>query len=698
MARAALPGRLVEVFGPERVSTSLDDLDASSGDCWPRRLIEGELTDERGARAPERPLAVVWPEHVEEVCRLVELARTEEFQLAPLGAGSGVCGGFWPDPNTVVVDTKRLRDFEVSEDGTEVFAGAGLLGVELEERLAQRGKTVGHFPSSIQCSTVGGWVATRGAGQCSGRYGKVEDMVTGLEAVLGTGRALRARARARESLLPLLVGSEGTLGIITRAAFRLHPAPALRAYAAFAFPTFEAGQLALREIYQRGLRPAVARLYDPVDSLLHASHSESDDALRELVARTAGAEATLGTRSSQGHAPSRVRRGVEALLLRGVLKAPAQLANLVELLERRGRADSVLLLVLENLPDLQQASEAVAQVCLELGARSLGEGPARQWFLRRYDVSFRQSRVFRAGAFNDTMEVSAPWSKLDGVYRAVKSAIGGRVLLMAHVSHSYPSGAGIYFTFVGREGSPARALSLYDAVWRDALSAAVEAGASVSHHHGVGRSKASALADQGGGAGRHLLTRAWDPSRLLNPGVLEASDASWRGKTSVAERFDRARFVVDHDSGLAELDARLSLDEVWNLSWKTGLELPLAPHVDGTLSLAEWLAQGMPGAPSPWTDPVGRLLVGFEGRLRNGDTCFARPVPRRAEGPDMAGLFVGMLGHFGTIERATLELTRRGVRAAVSSARTPPERPLEAAERAALDELARALGVVTPGP
>ncbi len=680
----------MEVFGPSRVSTSAEDLDASSSDAWPRRLIDAQR--DTGSHANSRPLAVVWPERAEEVAALVELAKEDGFSLAPLGAGSGVCGGFWPDPNTVVVDLKRLRSFELSPDGAEVRVGAGLLGVELEERLAEHGKTVGHFPSSIQCSTVGGWAATRGAGQCSGRYGKIEDMVTELEAVLGTGRLVRPGARAEESLLPLLVGSEGTLGVITRVGLRLHPAPVERAYSAFSFPSFEAGQSAMRELYQRGFRPAVARLYDPVDSLLHASGGD-DEALRELVARTAGAEATLGTRSSQGHAPSRLRRGLEAVILRGVLKAPGQLSNLVDLLERRGRAESVLLLVFENVPDLQEASEAAARVCAELGARSLGEGPARHWFLHRYDVSFRQSRVFRAGAFNDTMEVAAPWSRLDGVYRAVREAIGRRVLLMAHVSHAYPEGAGIYFTFVGRESNADKALALYDAVWRDALGAAVAAGACVSHHHGVGRSKAEALGLLSGGSARRLMSRAWDPAHVLSPGVLgieqggSARDAAPRAGSEA-----RSPWALDRVSGLATVDARLSLDEIANLAFKSGLALPLAGPVDGALSLAEWLASGMPGAPSPWVDPVARVLAGFEARLHSGVSCTQRAAPRRAEGPDLAGLFVGMRGRFGHIERATLALARRGVVPNVDVGVLPAERPATMSERAALDELGRVLG------
>src|SRR5262249_55508971 len=142
-------------------------------------------------------------------------------------------------------------------------------GVPFEEKLGQKGFTLGHFPSSILCSTVGGWVAARSAGQASGYYGKIEDMVLALECVTGKGDVATLHARAHgPSLVPLVVGSEGTLAIVTSATLRLHPAPTARGFAAFSFPTTEHGWEAMRAVFQAGLRPAVSRLYDPFDAML----------------------------------------------------------------------------------------------------------------------------------------------------------------------------------------------------------------------------------------------------------------------------------------------------------------------------------------------------------------------------------------------------------------------------------------------
>lgn len=676
-AASAVTKKLQEVFGAARVSTQPFDLEATARDCWPRGLIAGPPGEQ------ERPLAILWPERAEEIERLVELGRTEGFALAPLGAGSGVCGAFWPDARTVVVDLKRLREFSVSSDGAEVHAGAGLLGWELEERLARVGKTAGHFPSSILCSTVGGWVAARGAGQCSGRYGKVEDLVTELECVLGSGQRLVTRARAEGmQLVPWLVGSEGSLGIVTRVGLRLFPAPTERALAAFSFPTFELGQEALRAIYQSGLRPAVARLYDAVDSLLHTSgkSGEASEAPEPKVGR--GFQA---------------RDALEVLALRTVLKAPGQVARAASALEKRGRARSRLLLLFENLSDPAEEARLASALCEERGGEPLGEAPVQHWLIHRYDVSFQQSKVFRAGAFSDTMEVAAPWSKLNGVYRAVKAAIADRVLLMAHVSHCYPDGAAIYFTFVGRDRARPRALARYDAVWADALTAAVEAGACVSHHHGVGRSKAEHLARQSGGSLRRALSKAWDPDGILNPGVL----GFVRDPAPDPEAFERQQatlerklaetppLVLDGLSQLADLDARLSLDEVENLLFKQGLTLDVS--APGELEVGDWAARGFPGAPSPWDDPVSRPVAGFIGRLSSGELCEQLAAPRRAEGPDLAACFLGAGNALGRLERVTLAVARRGVRVDPTPGVRPTESPASPEELRAFDEVVRAL-------
>ncbi|HEY2515450.1 MAG TPA: FAD-binding oxidoreductase, partial [Polyangiaceae bacterium] len=253
-----LPGLPVSSDAADRVSYARD--------LWPRH----HLAVRAGNVAEHRPGAIAWPRSTLEVSALVKWAARTRTPLVPFGAGSGVCAGVLPREDVVVVDLKRMstwRELDATAPSLEVEAGQ--MGMPLEEELDRRGFTLGHFPSSILCSTVGGWVAARSAGQASGYYGKIEDMVLGLECVTGTGEIVQLHHRSNgPNLIPLIVGSEGTLAIVTAAKLRLHPRPTARAFASWSLPSTEHGWEAMRALFQAGLRPAVARLYDPFDAML----------------------------------------------------------------------------------------------------------------------------------------------------------------------------------------------------------------------------------------------------------------------------------------------------------------------------------------------------------------------------------------------------------------------------------------------
>lgn len=623
-----------------RVSGKSADLTAAARDLWPRALVgiqSGELPR-------NRPGAVAWPERPEQISQLLELSRSQGFRVVPFGAGSGVCGAVLPDERTIVIDSKRLLDFRIDRDAPVVHAGAGVLGSDLEQRLAKHGYTAGHFPSSIVCSTVGGWVAARGAGQCSSRYGKIEDIVTGLECVLGTGDFLSMQRRRSDiDLVPLMTGSEGTLGFITGATLRLHPAPRTRRFLAYSCPSIERGFDVLRTMLQAGLRPEVARLYDPIDSVLLGQSSDSEKSPKKqsaAVGRWFGA------------------------LARQALKRPRLLQQTIEALEGNLLGGATLILIFEGEPDEANHDAARADaVCARAGARSLGEGPARRWLGHRYNVSFRQSSAFRLGAFTDTMEVAAPWSKLEAVYDNVRRSLSEHALVMAHLSHAYPDGCSIYFTFSALGARGGHAPERYDAAWRAGLGAALEAGASLSHHHGVGRSKAARLAAEIG-HGTELLNRlrkAWDPAGMFNPGALEAPF-----EVAAAAPAGRAPFVLDARSGLAEVDARLSLGAVESLLERTGLTLALTPDAPWTASVNKWVGLGFPGAKDSWLDPVAARVAGFEASA-SGVQARVRPAPRRATGPDLLALFAGTRGRIGDVERISLAVEARGAVAPRSS-------------------------------
>lgn len=488
-----------------RTSTDAADRVAYARDLWPRH----HLAVRAGNVATHQPRGIVWPTSTEEVAKVVRWAHDTGTPVVPFGAGSGVCAGVLPDPRTVVLDLKRMaRVRRLDAEGLVLEVEAGHMGLPLEEHLERKGLTLGHFPSSILCSTVGGWVAARSAGQCSGRYGKIEDMVVALECVTGTGEIVTLHHRTSgPSLVPLVIGSEGTLAVVTSATLRLHRAPASRAFGSFSFPSTKAGWEAMRAMFQSGLRPAVSRLYDPFDAMLARRGSAKRDG-----------------QVSHG-AP-----GLGVAALRRLLRTPRMVNELME--GRTGTAllgGSLLVLIFEG--DEQEAEADLAKasaLARMLHGKAEGEAPARRWLAHRYAVSYRQAPVFASGLFSDTMEVAAPWSKLEALYDGVRRALGEHVFVMAHLSHAYPDGCCIYFSFAGTAEAgdgpwDERCEATYDRAWRAALAAAVEAGGTLAHHHGAGRSKAPRLGAEQGEAGLaavRALMRAFDPKGILNPGNL----------------------------------------------------------------------------------------------------------------------------------------------------------------------------------
>ena len=488
------------------ISVSEADRVAYARDLWPRDVIGVRA----GNISPHTPGFIAWPKTREDVQKIVRYAAARSIPIVPFGAGSGVCGAVSPNRETIVIDMKRMRAIErIDEDWLTVKAEAGIIGQHLEDRLSERGFTLGHFPSSIYCSTLGGWLAARSAGQCSGRYGKIEDMVDSMEFVDGAGNLYEAeRGGKNHDLLPLLIGSEGTLGVITRARLRISHAPAERTFASFAFPSTEAGIEAIRRIYQSGYRPAVARLYDAFDSWLARSKSKSSKKAPKQAPKSIDETFT----------PS-----FSGKTLATLLKRAGTLNSVLHAVPDRAYGGALLVLVWEDDQRIAQSERrAVTELADSLGAKDLGEAPARNWIAHRHAMGYRQPAMFAMGAFVDTMEVSAPWSSLWSMYERVRAALAPHVFVMAHFSHAYPDGGSIYFTFAGSSKDDATATAHYDRTWREAMTAVLDAGGSLSHHHGVGRSKAPMMRRELGHAVDWFFAAkmALDPHAILNPGAL----------------------------------------------------------------------------------------------------------------------------------------------------------------------------------
>jgi alkyldihydroxyacetonephosphate synthase len=583
----------------------------------------------------------------------------------------------------VVVDLKRMAAVRCLDPRAPlVEVEAGHMGVPLERRLGRSGFTLGHFPSSILCSTVGGWIATRSAGQCSGAYGKIEDMTVALECVTGAGEIVSlSRRTSGPDLVPLVLGSEGTLAVVTSATFRLHPAPASRAVGAWSFPATEQGWEAIRAIFQAGLRPAIARLYDPFDAML---------------AKQSRSHANAPERANAERKP-----GIGGATLRTLLGRPRALNDL---LHSRAAAwalgGALLVVVFEG--STASASLGVKQtrgLVEAMRGTWEGESPARRWMQRRYAVSYRQAPVFANGSFVDTMEVAARWSDLGRLYDGVRQALGDHVFVMAHFSHAYPDGCCVYFSFAGSAdakrardiGWDEASAETYDRAWKAALAAAVDAGGTLAHHHGVGRSKAPRLgAELGAGVDViRTLMRAFDPDGILNPGNL-VPPTSTATSTATATATSTAT-SVDHQSLLVCVEGSVELSSLERSLNDAGLTLSVVMP-SPSLPISLWLARGAPGSRDRWLDPVDHLVAGLDATLVEGKRISIRPAPRRAVGPDLIALFLGAGERFGVIDRAWLRVHRRDSPLPTSSPFNHERDPaLGAKESELLDSVARQL-------
>jgi alkyldihydroxyacetonephosphate synthase len=505
-----LQRRLAAIVGSEFVRARASERFAYSRDCYPKTILWT-----RQGKIPYPPEAVVWPKDELEVAAVVKELAGLGVPLIPYGAGSGVAGGTLPVKGGVVLDLKRLEDiYNLDTENCTAEIGAGAVGQILEDDLNKRGFTLGHFPSSIYCSSLGGWLATRSAGQMSTRYGKIEDMVLGLRGVDGRGEIFhfvpKPRSAGGFNFLPLILGNEGVTFIITAATMRIRPLPAECRMRAFSVKNVEEGAEAIRLILQAGIFPAVVRLYDQFDSIA-ASRKLTPDRDKKHAKKE-----RLGEIAKKAGAFLSKNPALRHFAAFSALNRPYFINQLVSNLP----LPCTLILGFEGEAELCELDEReTAKLLSKLGAKDLGAGPGEHWYQNRYAVSYKQSPIFALGAVVDTMEVAATWAELMPLYREVKEAVAAEAFIMAHFSHAYPEGCSIYFTFAAMAESEEELELRYDRIWTLAMSAVRRMGATVSHHHGVGFSKQAYMEREIGPLKPALLAlkRFSDPAGILNP-------------------------------------------------------------------------------------------------------------------------------------------------------------------------------------
>jgi len=561
----------------------------------------------RGRTLPDAPRAVAWPETSEEVALAIAWAEREGATIVPYGAGSGVCGGAAGQAGSLVIDTKRMsRLISIDEDARMVHVQAGIIGQHLEDALGERGWMTGHSPSSIMCSTVGGYVAARSAGQFSSRYGTFADMLHAAQAITPAGTLMTGAwaSSHEEDLQPILCGSEGTLGIVTEALIRIAPLPQEWWLRGYAFPDLETAWNAMRGLMQDGLWPSALRLYDPADTRI-------------------GGRAKASAAHKSPSIISRIRKAVSGMpgLAQHMLDLPLALPSLVNRLVD-GLGDEVLLIVgFDGSADRIATMVGAAQPHLAAG-RDLGAEPGEHWFAHRHDVSYKLAPVFAGGGFADTMEVATTWSRLPRLYNRVRAAIGEHGVVMAHFSHAYPEGCSIYFSFAGRDR-----LDTYDQLWSDALAAASACGGTVTHHHGVGQLKALAATNEQGAAIELWpeIKAKLDPRGTMNPDRLYVEGVP--PPAGPPSPSGGPVYELDTRSRLATVDPRVAPERVNEALSAQGFRLRTVP----SQPLLTWLSSLKPSTLPRWEDP----LFGVQARMSSGQSVQLGFSPRSAAGPDL---------------------------------------------------------------
>ncbi len=503
---------------------------AYSRDSWTRDLLR--LRSDGLSCAPA---CVVWPGSADEVAEVLDLAARENIPVVPYGAGGSLVGGARPSAGGIVLDLKRMRSVRsFDEVNLRVEVETGIIGERLERQLNARGYTLGHAPPTIGSTTLGGWLATRSAGQLSTRYGKIEDIALGLEVVTpGEVRSTISRPRPADGIdfNALVLGSEGTLAAMTAAHLRVRPLPASRSFAGFRFTSLNAGIEASRRIMQAGLQPAFLRLYDGVDTFVGlVPGTDLRDEVRALDPLTDRAQSLfdeLARRVPGLNASGRIAQRMRQALMQGTVKAVMGVPMVVNRALDVLPDDCLLILGFEGRPALVAAELAQAStIAVDAGGTDLGPEPAEEWFKNRHRAPFRQSKVYASGLFIDTFEAVATWDRLLPMYRAVRRAISTDAVVMAHFTHAYTTGSAVTFTFAGRGGEPkdaATGIARYDRVVAQALRAVHETGGSVAHHAGIGEARAAVMDREHGPGGLKILSAlkmGMDPAGIMNPGKL----------------------------------------------------------------------------------------------------------------------------------------------------------------------------------
>lgn len=441
------------------------------------------------------PDGVAYPTCDEDVRALLDYAHRTGTRLIPYGGGTSVVGHINPLPGdapVLTLDLSRLnRLLELDETSHLATFEAGVAGPEIERQLQARGYTLGHFPQSFEFSTLGGWIATRSSGQQSYYYGRIENLFAGghVETPLGALELPPHPASAAgPDIKQLILGSEGRLGVVTRATLRVRRLPEVESFHAAFFHNWEQGVAAVREIAQNGIGVSMLRLSNAMETTTTLALAGKDNLVKWAD------------------------RGLQTL--------------------RYGEARCLLIFGVTGSQQMtRQAYRLASDVIRCHGGLLAGTVIGEMWRKSRFLTPYLRNTLWEGGYALDTLETALPWANVlataeetQKVIREGLAEIGERVLVFSHLSHVYKDGAGIYVTYLYRRvADPDETLRRWQVLKGTASRVIVEHGGTISHQHGVGLDHAPYLAAEKGELGMRLLEaarRTLDPQGVLNPGKL----------------------------------------------------------------------------------------------------------------------------------------------------------------------------------
>ncbi|MHA1277876.1 MAG: FAD-binding oxidoreductase [Candidatus Helarchaeota archaeon] len=466
--------QLEAIVGEKNLSMREADKIAYGRDAFPLKIMQYRLPSILEQPFPDY---IVWVDSVDQIPAILKLANQYTIPVIPYAGGAGVNGGIVPLTGGIVIDLKRLNRIELHEESNYVLCQAGVLGQHLEDFLNKKGYTLGHLPSSLTTSCIGGFVATRSSGALSSLYGSIEDMVLDLEVVLPNGNIIHTNSTrvpkkaTGPNMNELFIGSEGTLGIITDVCLSIKRNPEIREFAGFLFPTLAAGFQAVKKIMNLGIRPSIIRLYESVE------------------------------------------------------------ARMVYHIEEIGKEESYLTLSFDGFQETKEfinyQKKICAEICLKEGGKDMGAEGGKIWFENRLNMYYPNPDWIKMNVLADTIDVVTTFDNLENLFNKMKEAVQSkRVNVMAHWSHFYLEGGSMYLIFVMLEKDTAkdqRASRLYEEAWMKGLTACIENGGSISHHHGIGIFRGKFM-ERELGSGTFAVLKGikqfLDPNQIMNPGKL----------------------------------------------------------------------------------------------------------------------------------------------------------------------------------